>query len=513
MTAKSNNGSQLATPASTAAHRDEQLSRGCQSGSYRRLGKTDLQVSLVGFGGYRIDSSVDEHSDALQHALDSGCNLIDTSTNYGDGASERLIGRILAGTDGRLERSNFVIVSKVGYLQGTNLSQIREKMEKGRAYPELVEYQENCWHCIHPNFIRDQIQESKYRLAVEGIDVMLLHNPEYFFSDCEARADPRPIEERRDAFYKRIEMAFECLEELVLDGVIGHYGVSSNSFVKAADDPIFTSLSRMLRIAQRVGTDGHHFSVVQFPMNLFESQAAFEKNNGDNHDKTVLEVAREADLGVLVNRPLNAIRRGQLLRLSDHDCAPTEKPLKRLQAEAQALEKEFVEGLSQTFESGGVSSTELFCFSGPLGSVAEKINDAIQWDGYVTQVFSPEISRRVSHVDEILSGPLQAAWHLWLERYVDAMSDLADAYRVRCARMSQRRSDKIHDLLKAHIPKSMQEASLSQKALLSVLGTPGVTVALVGMRETEYVQDVLTLMYDPFEPIQGSVLRAMEKFK
>ena len=123
MTAKSNNGSQLATPVSTAAYRDEQLSRGCQSGSYRRLGRTDLHVSLVGFGGYRIHPSVDEHSDALQYALDSGCNLIDTSTNYGDGASERLIGRILVGNKGRCARRDFVIVSKVGYLQGTNLSE------------------------------------------------------------------------------------------------------------------------------------------------------------------------------------------------------------------------------------------------------------------------------------------------------------------------------------------------------------------------------------------------------
>src|SRR5258708_6737832 len=87
------------------------------------LGKTGWSVSPVGFGGYRISPLVQDHREALKLALTSGCNLIDTSTNYGDGASEKLIGEVLREltTEHGLKRDQVVVVSKVGYIQGENL--------------------------------------------------------------------------------------------------------------------------------------------------------------------------------------------------------------------------------------------------------------------------------------------------------------------------------------------------------------------------------------------------------
>ncbi len=64
--------------------------------AYAPLGPTQLMVSRAGFGGYRITTGVGEHARALQHALASGINLIDTSANYADGGSEELVGRVLA---------------------------------------------------------------------------------------------------------------------------------------------------------------------------------------------------------------------------------------------------------------------------------------------------------------------------------------------------------------------------------------------------------------------------------
>src|SRR6185295_15895540 len=52
---------------------------------YGPLGSTGLTCSRVGFGGYRVDDDTPEHREALVHALRSGCNLVDTSTNYTDG--------------------------------------------------------------------------------------------------------------------------------------------------------------------------------------------------------------------------------------------------------------------------------------------------------------------------------------------------------------------------------------------------------------------------------------------
>ena len=66
-------------------------------------------MSKIGFGGYRISISSNEHYDALKKALESGVTLIDTSSNYTDGDSERLIGKLLL----EQKRATPFIASKV----------------------------------------------------------------------------------------------------------------------------------------------------------------------------------------------------------------------------------------------------------------------------------------------------------------------------------------------------------------------------------------------------------------
>ena len=56
-----------------------------------------LPVSRIGFGCYRVDDQAPGHREALERALADGCTLIDTSTNYTDGGSERLVGAVLQG--------------------------------------------------------------------------------------------------------------------------------------------------------------------------------------------------------------------------------------------------------------------------------------------------------------------------------------------------------------------------------------------------------------------------------
>src|SRR6185295_1901805 len=57
------------------------------------LGKTGREVTRVAFGCYRVDDRVPPHREALEHALRTGVTLIDTSTNYGDGHAEILVGK------------------------------------------------------------------------------------------------------------------------------------------------------------------------------------------------------------------------------------------------------------------------------------------------------------------------------------------------------------------------------------------------------------------------------------
>src|SRR5690242_2642848 len=85
---------------------------------YQELNSTGWKVSQAGFGCYRVDASVKEHRHALKKALRAGINLIDTSANYSDGGSEKLVGAVLEEMimAGELVRESVVVVSKVGYL-------------------------------------------------------------------------------------------------------------------------------------------------------------------------------------------------------------------------------------------------------------------------------------------------------------------------------------------------------------------------------------------------------------
>lgn len=84
---------------------------------YRRLGKTELKVSVVGvgtwqFGGeWGITFSQAEVDRVLDKARDLGINLIDTAECYGDHLSESLVGQYLRGQ----RREDWVVATKFGH--------------------------------------------------------------------------------------------------------------------------------------------------------------------------------------------------------------------------------------------------------------------------------------------------------------------------------------------------------------------------------------------------------------
>ena len=82
---------------------------------YRSLGSTGYDVSELGFGAWAIGAdwgSVDDTTAmaALHGAVDEGVNFIDTADVYGDGRSERFVGRLVR------ERTDvdLVVATKVG---------------------------------------------------------------------------------------------------------------------------------------------------------------------------------------------------------------------------------------------------------------------------------------------------------------------------------------------------------------------------------------------------------------
>lgn len=105
--------------------------------AYGPLGRVHVRVSRIGFGGYRVDDRSDVHREALREALVSRITLVDTSSNYADGHSEILVGEVVRDvlSRGATRREDLVLVTKAGYVQGTNQREAISRAHAGRPLP------------------------------------------------------------------------------------------------------------------------------------------------------------------------------------------------------------------------------------------------------------------------------------------------------------------------------------------------------------------------------------------
>jgi aryl-alcohol dehydrogenase-like predicted oxidoreductase len=160
---------------------------------HRRLGRTDMTVSAIGFGAWAIGGSwgaVDDEESmrALHAGVDAGMNFIDTADVYGDGRSERLIARL------RRERPG---------------ETIRVATKAGRRLPA-----QTCEGYSRENLIA-WVDRSLRNLEMEAIDLLQLHCPP-------------------SALYRRADV-FGILDDLVSAGKVRYYGVSVETVQEALD--------------------------------------------------------------------------------------------------------------------------------------------------------------------------------------------------------------------------------------------------------------------------------------
>ena len=130
---------------------------------YRRLGKSDIKVSEIGFGAWTIGLDWwgkkiedDEAIRMLKRAFDRGINFFDTGDMYGKGKSEKLIGIAFKGM-----RNEIIYSSKWGY-DMYNAEQIGHSELPQKHNSEYLQY---------------ALDKSLERLQTDYIDVYSLHNP------------------------------------------------------------------------------------------------------------------------------------------------------------------------------------------------------------------------------------------------------------------------------------------------------------------------------------------------
>jgi aryl-alcohol dehydrogenase-like predicted oxidoreductase len=496
--------------------------------AYRQLTGTDVITSKIGYGSYRVHYESDEHVATLRAAIEAGCNLIDTSSNYTDGGSETLIGNVLGDMISAkdIQRGEIIVVSKVGYLQGQNLDEAVRRADTCEAWEEVVKYMEGCWHCIHPDVLTDQWNRSAERLGLETIDVYLLHNPEYFLSDAQKRASANDLDSVRDTYYDRIYRAFVQMERFVAEGKIRYYGVSSNTFPSSAADFEHTSLNRVYNAAMEAAETVHgnreesHFKVIQLPYNLFEHGALTEVNNQtDGKDATVLEVATALGLGVLVNRPLNAFKENRMYRLAQYSYRSDLDYQATISSAVSALDG--VETiLRNTLTDWGIfdqvkAAVNLDLFydiGGKLQGFLPRVQNREHWEQIASQYLIPQIKVYLHQTTESVSDSHLAEWEQAHQEYVGELNKLLSLITGHFNRAASQEVEWIQATLNNHLPADQSALTLSQKSLNFVTSSPGVSVVLNGMKREQYVKEAMGIMSVPdFGPSAGQLVADVER--
>lgn len=403
-------------------------------------------MATFGFGTYRISEHNPQHIEALREAIESGIKLIDTSTNYMDGESQRAIAKAIKLLSDE-EVSGLFIVSKVGYIQGSLLARHKEN-----NFEEVVEYSQSCYHSISQSFIKDQITESLFRLEVESIDCLMLHNPEYFILDGINRNVSK--EDRLDGMYQRIFDAFMTLEEEVRNGRIKSYGISSNSFSKHPNDEEYLPYEDLLSLASDAAKElrnkKHSFKAIELPINMLEQEglrcAAWAKKNG---------------LLVLANRPLNAQKEGLMYRLADY-----EEP------------REYYYHLNELLElTDNEVLRPMFNLVSQLDQSKHKYGWIGEYDLFLFSQIVPQIRKFLEPLDDENRATLIEFINIFLIEYAKMVA-------FECSKNTRVQ-------LKDELKECM--ASLQNCALKFLLENENIDYVLVGARKPIYVSDILSI--------------------
>ncbi len=454
------------------------------------LGKTEFYTSICGFGGYRIDNQNSSHYQALKKAITSGINLIDTSSNYSDGASEKLIGNVITDLtqNNKINRDEIIVVSKGGYLQGSNLSAAIEREKNGKGFSEIVKCSPDLWHCISPDFLEDQITQSLKRLQLEKIDVYLLHNPEYYLT-YSLISDP---ERREREYYKRIKQAFIHLENEVESGRISYYGISSNTFAEKNSKSNFTSLEKVISIAKEI-SENNHFAVVQFPFNIIESGAVNNLNQCDG-SKNVLQVTEENNLGVIINRPLNAIYKSKLIRLADYPVTENRSReeifslIDDVEKQENLLIEKYVNyiGLSASEKKNVVDCLSL---SKILRTNYDKFDSPSDFKEIKLNYFVPRANFAINEINKNYTDDVNVTRAL--RNYAVTTNILLSSIFSDLARKKNKENELFHQSIDKYLNNEHSKLSLAQKSILLINSVAQVSSVLVGMRSEEYVEDAI----------------------
>jgi D-threo-aldose 1-dehydrogenase len=182
----------------------------------RRLGKSGVELTAMGFGGAPLGELFTRVSDAdaeatLATAWDQGIRYFDTAPWYGRGQSEHRCGRFLY----RQPRADFILSTKVG------------RILKAPRHPER--FDTGFWagglhfdHVFDYSYdgIMRSFEDCLQRLGMNRIDLLVIHDLDFWHHEVEAKVQ---------AYLGQLAVSgWRALDELKTAGLIRGIGAGIN---------------------------------------------------------------------------------------------------------------------------------------------------------------------------------------------------------------------------------------------------------------------------------------------
>ncbi|MCK4560903.1 MAG: aldo/keto reductase [Calditrichia bacterium] len=202
---------------------------------YRRFGKTEWDVSEIGYGMWGMwgmgewkNSDDEESLNSLQRALDLGCNFFDTAWIYGRGKSEKLLKELIQANP------------------DTHLYSATKVPPKNFRWPSKREY--SLEDCFPPDHIQKYVEKSLENIGVTSIDLIQLHTWEDLWLQAD-RWIKKLIELKEQGTVKAIGISLNRWEpwngiKAVESGLIDAVQVIYNIFDQNPEDELFPACKK-----------------------------------------------------------------------------------------------------------------------------------------------------------------------------------------------------------------------------------------------------------------------------
>lgn len=238
---------------------------------YRQFGNTNLNVSAIGLGCSRLGGNLTQGNQKeavkmLHLALDSGVNFYDTADSYGQGQSERLLGKTF-----KNNREEVIFATKAGYClsplgnMAAKFKPFFKPLARSLRAVKSSQFSVNSLSdarssVLRQNFdqtyLKNAVENSLKRLQTDYLDLFQLHSP------------PTEVLQTTEIW--------ETLASLKKQGKIRYYGISCDTVADA-----------LLCLQQP------ELSSIQLEVNWLKQEAITK----------VLPLAQQKNVGIIARQP------------------------------------------------------------------------------------------------------------------------------------------------------------------------------------------------------------------